>query len=247
MVNQFLVNQSTRPSMLNSLKKISVEDPVDIIIKQIRSLISSGQLVSGEKLPPERKLAEYLGVSRGQVREALKKLEFYGILRTLPQSGTVVSGIGIVALEGLITDVLKIEESDFQSLVETRVTLETKAAGLAAIRRTSDDIVILTNALSAYESKLSNGQTAIEEDLMFHIKIAEASKNNVLKSLMMIITPDIVKNFITLKVCDDAKNQKTIEEHRVILDHIIDQNANLSSAAMELHLHDVFEFSIKNY
>ena len=123
----------------------------------------------------------------------------------------------------------------------------TKAAGLAAIRRTSDDIVILTNALSAYESKLSNGQTAIEEDLMFHIKIAEASKNNVLKSLMMIITPDIVKNFITLKVCDDAKNQKTIEEHRVILDHIIDQNANLSSAAMELHLHDVFEFSIKNY
>jgi len=52
-------------------------------------------------------------------RDALQKLEFYGILRTLPQSGTVVAGMGIAALEGLITDVLQLEESDFHSLVET--------------------------------------------------------------------------------------------------------------------------------
>ena len=232
--------------MLSNLKKISIENPVDIIIRQIRELISSGRIHPGEKLPSERKLAEHLGVSRGQVREALSKLEFYGILKTLPQSGTVVSGIGIVALEGLITDVLQIEESDFHSLVETRVTLEKKAAGLAAHRRTSDDIIIMTNALTAYEEKLLNGQLAIEEDLMFHIKIAEASKNNVLKSLMMIITPDIVKNFINLKVCNDANNHKTIEEHREILDHIIDQNAEAASLSMEGHLKDVFEFSRKN-
>jgi len=232
--------------MLDNLKKISIENPVDIIIRQIRALISSGQIKPGEKLPPERKLAEHLGVSRGQIREALSKLEFYGILKTLPQSGTVVSGIGIVALEGLITDVLQIEESDFHSLVETRVTLEKKAASLAAIRRTNDDIVKMTNALTAYEMKLHKGQVGIEEDLMFHIKIAEASKNNVLKSLMMIITPDIVKNFINLKVCNEANNQKTIEEHREILDHIINQNSNDASLSMEQHLQDVFEFSRKN-
>lgn len=232
--------------MLDNLRRISIENPVDIIIKQIRTLISSGQIKPGEKLPPERKLAEHLGVSRGQIREALRKLEFYGILKTLPQSGTVVSGIGIVALEGLITDVLQIEKTDFHSLVETRVTLEKKAASLAAVRRTPDDIVMLTNALHAYESKLQNGHDAIEEDLMFHIKIAEASKNTVLKSLMMIITPDIVKNFITLKVCDDVKNRRTIEEHRSILNHIIDQNASPASSAMELHLNDVLEFSRKN-
>lgn len=232
--------------MLNILKRISIENPVDIIIRQIRSLISSGEIKPGEKLPPERKLAEHLGVSRSQIREALRKLEFYGILKTLPQSGTVVSGIGIVALEGLITDVLQIEETTFSSLVETRVTLEKKAAALAAERRTSDDIVIMTNALHEYEAKLKNGQPAVEEDLMFHIKIAEASKNNVLKSLMMIITPDIVNNFITLKVCDDVQNQKTIEEHRDILDHIIDKNTEAASSAMEYHLKDVFEFSRKN-
>jgi len=232
--------------MLSNLKKISIENPVDIIISQIRSLISSGQIKPGEKLPPERKLAEHFGVSRGQVREALSKLEFYGILKTLPQSGTIVSGIGIVALEGLITDVLKIEESDFHSLVETRVILETKAAALAAKRRTADDIVVMSNALKAYELKLLKGEEAIEEDLMFHIKIAEASKNDVLKSLMMIITPDIVKSFINLKVCNEANNHKTIEEHRKILEHIIDQKEEGASSSMAHHLKDVMEYSMKN-
>lgn len=232
--------------MLDNLKKISIENPVDMVISQIKSLISSGQIKPGEKLAPERKLAEHLGVSRSQIRDALSKLEFYGILKTLPQSGTVVSGIGIVALEGLITDVLQIEETDFQSLVETRVTLEMKSAALAATRRTPDDIIKMTNALKAYEKKLINGQVAVEEDLMFHIKIVEASKNNVLKSLMMIITPDIIKSFINLKVCDDGLNEKTIEEHKIILDQIINQDASGASIAMGEHLKDVSDFSKNN-
>ena len=86
--------------MLENFSEITVETPVDKIIRQIRSLITSGQLNSGDKLPPERKLAERLGVSRTHVRDAIRKLEFYGILKTLPQSGTVVAGIGITALEG---------------------------------------------------------------------------------------------------------------------------------------------------
>ncbi len=232
--------------MLDHLRKISLENPVDIIIKQIRTLISSGQIPPGEKLPPERKLAEHLGVSRGQVRDALSKLEFYGILKTVPQSGTFVSGIGIVALEGLITDVLQIDAHDFTSLVETRVILETNAARLAAEKRTPDDIIILTNALNAYEKALKGGNVAVEEDLLFHIKIAEASKNKVLKSLMMIITPDIIKNFISLKVCDENNNMKTIQEHRLILDCIIKQKPEEASLAMAVHLADVLDFNKKN-
>ena len=229
--------------MLESLKNTEITNPVDHIIHQIRSLISSGEISPGEKLPSERKLAEQLGVSRGQVREALSKLEFYGILKTVPQSGTIVSGIGIVALEGLITDVLKLEESDFHSLVETRVTLETRAAYLAASRRSADDIVVMANALEAYEKKIVNNQEAVEEDLMFHIKIAEASKNVVLKSLMMIITPEIVKSFINLKVCDVDNNEKTLEEHRQIFRHIVDKNPDAAASAMELHLMDLVAYS----
>ncbi len=229
--------------MLDNLQKITIDKPVDKIIKQIRSLIQNGDIKPGDKLPPERKLAEHLGVGRSQVRDAIRKLEFYGILKTLPQSGTFVAGIGMVALEGLITDVMELEHHDFTSLVETRVLLEKQAARDAAVRRNPDDIVQLTKALEAYENKILKGLPAVEEDLLYHIKIAEASKNNVLKSLMMIITPDIVTNYNKLKVCDNAPSTKTLDEHKAILEHIVNQEPDLAAQAMEAHLRDVLEFS----
>lgn len=229
--------------MLDRFSEIKVETPVDKIIRQIRTLITTGELNPGDKLPPERKLSEKFGVGRSVVRDAIRKLEFYGIVKTLPQSGTVIEGMGIVALEGLITDVLNIEKSDFASLVETRLLLEVESAGKAAERRTIDDIVILEGALKAYEDKVSKGLSAVEEDLLFHIKIAEASGNSVLKSLMLIITPDIVKSFTKLNVCKDDRAEATLHEHREILDQIIDQNPEGAQKAMRNHLNDIIEFS----
>lgn len=229
--------------MLKNLSNIQVKNPVDLIIFQIRDMISSGAIKPGEKLPPERKLAEQFNVSRGQIREAINKLKFYGILKVLPQSGTIVESIGITAIEGLIKDILKIEKADFKSLIDTRVLLEVEAARLAAINRTPDDIVQLSIALDAYETKLKREQIAVEEDLLFHIKIAEASKNTVLKSMMIIITPDILKNFISLKVCKENEQHKTIHEHRAIFNYIVEQDASKAASAMEFHLHDVIEFS----
>ena len=66
-----------KDDLLNSFKEIQVETPVDMIIRQIRELISSGQLNAGDKLPSERQLAEKLAVGRTYVRDAIKKLEFY--------------------------------------------------------------------------------------------------------------------------------------------------------------------------
>jgi len=229
--------------MLNNLEKIKIEKPVDKIIAQIRSLIISGELKPGDKLPPERKLADHMGVGRLHVRDAIRKLEFYGIVKTLPQSGTVVAGLGITALEGLITDVLKIEQNDFRSLVETRVILEKQSAYYAAKRRTEQDIVEMNNALAAYQEKINTGQTAVEEDLIFHLKIAEASKNSVLKSLMLIITPDIVNSFISLEICDDRNVRKPLEEHQHILQCIINQEPEAASIAMQNHLKDVLDYS----
>ena len=99
MVNQFLVNQFLLHKMLDSFEKIEIKSPVDLIISQINNLIKSGALKPGDRLPSERKLAEHLGVTRTQVRDAINKLQFYGIVRVNPQSGTVVNGIGITALE----------------------------------------------------------------------------------------------------------------------------------------------------
>jgi len=232
--------------MLENLSKIELRNPVDLIISQIRDLISSGSIKPGEKLPPERKLAEHLGVSRNQVREAITKLQFYGIVKVQPQSGTVVTGIGITALQGLITDILRVEKSDLKSLVDTRILLEKEAARLAALNRNRDDLVQLNIALNDYEKKLLETGQAVEEDLLFHIKIAEAGKNNVLKSLMLIITPDIVKNFIDYKVCDENNNKQTLIEHKKIMEMIINQNPEGAFKAMDDHLKDIKNFS-KNF
>jgi len=233
-------------AMLDNLTKIKVQNPVELIISQIRDLINSGAVKPGEKLPPERKLAEHLGVSRGQVREAINKLQLYGIVKVQAQRGTTVTGIGIVALEGLIANILQLENSDFKSLVDTRILLEKEAARLAAIHRTADDLTELNEALMSFKKKLTEKGEAIEEDLLFHIKIAEASKNTVLKSLMMIITPDIVKSFIQYKVCNAITNQQTIKEHQKILTMISTQNTEDAVSAMAEHLSDINNFSTEN-
>lgn len=229
--------------MLENLTRIKVQNPVDIITSKIRELIISETLKPGDKLPPERKLAESFGVSRSQVREAIIKLQFYGMVKVMPQSGTVVSGVGINALQGMLTDILKIEKSDFRSLVDTRILLEKEAARLAAIHRTDDDILAIKEALKNYETKLSIEEHAVEEDLMFHVRIAEASGNSVLKAMMLIITPEIVTNIIDLKVCSESNNRKTINEHKDILDMIIAKEPEGAFNAMESHLSEIRNFN----
>ena len=232
-------------SVLQNFQEIKIESPVDKIIRQIRELITSGQLKPGNRLPPERKLAERLGVSRSHVREALRKLEFYGILKTQPQSGTVVAGIGITALEGLITDVLKMEDVDFKALVETRVLLEMESVRLAAQRRTEEDLQNIRAALSAHEAQVEDGEQGVEEDLLFHLKIAEASKNSVLKSLMIIIIPDTIKQLKHLEICKNGRYYKSLEEHKLIFQYIIEQDADRAAEAMRVHLSDVIDYSQK--
>jgi DNA-binding GntR family transcriptional regulator len=61
---------------------------------------------------------------------------------------------------------------------------------------------------------------------------------------MMIITPDIVSNYNKLKVCDIGTTDKTLKEHELILEHIINQDEEKAGEAMEIHLRDVLEFSM---
>ena len=230
--------------VLNNFEEIVFAKPSDIIINQIKNLIESGQLKPGERLPSERKLSERLSVSRSAVRDAIKKLEFYGILKTHPQSGTIVAGMGTTALQGLISDILNVDGSDFKSLVETRIILEVNSARLAAERRTPENIESIQKALDKYHAKLQLGQPTVEEDLMFHLEIAEASQNSVLKSLMMVITPDIISNFIKYDVCGDDVKIERYNEHLNILNLIKAQEADKAAAAMESHLKDIREFSV---
>ncbi len=228
--------------LLNNFSQIEIESPADKIIRQIRDLISSGQLKSGDRLPSERMLCERLGVGRTHLRDALRKLEFYGILKTHPQSGTVVAGIGLPALEGLITDMLMLHKNDFKSLVETRVILESNAAMLAAVNRTAEDLVELENALKAHKEKVRDNESTVEEDLLFHLKIAEASKNSVLKSLMLIITPDIMIFFKRHNVCREGRADIALNQHQTLLDHIRNGESESAGLLIKEHLHDIVDY-----
>ena len=94
--------------LIDNFRKIEAGKPVDTIIKQIKKLLVSGQLKPGDRLPAERKLAEKFGVGRTHVHDAIKKLEFIGILKTLPQSGSIVTNLDVSALELPVSDVLEL-------------------------------------------------------------------------------------------------------------------------------------------
>ncbi|WP_299801071.1 FadR/GntR family transcriptional regulator [uncultured Maribacter sp.] len=212
------------------------------IIVQLRDLMNNKNLEPGDKLPSERMLSDKFGVSRSNVREAIQKLEFYGILISKPQSGTFVADIGQIAVNGMVNDILRLEEPDFKSLVETRILLELKTVRLAARRRTDADLKQLKSALDAYRKKVENGEDAVQEDLLFHLAIAKASGNSTMNTFMLIITPEILTNFEKYHVCDKNMAFRGIEEHQDIFDAIEKQNPQLAKAKMKVHFKNLYQF-----
>ncbi|TCI85696.1 FadR/GntR family transcriptional regulator [Tenacibaculum sp. M341] len=223
------------------LTKNENQDVQNAIIKGIRDLINYKNLEPGDKLPSERMLSEKFGVSRSNVREAIQKLEFYGILKSRPQSGTFVN-IGVIALNGMIEDILRLEEPDFKSLVETRILLELKTVRLAALRRTEEDLVQIKEALNAYEAKVINGEDAVQEDLLFHLAIAKASGNSSMNTFMLIITPEIITNFEKYHVCDKNLAQEGIVEHKEVYEAILKQDPKLAKEKMKAHFKALYQY-----
>lgn len=212
------------------------------IISKIRDLINLKNLEPGDKLPSERMLSDKFEVSRSLIREAIQRLEFYGLLKSIPQSGTFVANIGVVAMNGMIEDILRLDEPDFKSLVETRILLELKTCRLAALRRTDEDLRQMKNALDAYSEKVKNGEDAVQEDLLFHLSIAKASGNATMNNFMLIITPEIITNFEKYHVCDEGQAMGAIKEHQDIFDAIKSQNPKLAKEKMKVHFKVLYQY-----
>ena len=230
--------------MNNNSKHTDPKSPVDSIIEQINSLLNTGMLKPGDRLASERKLAEDFGVSRTYIRAAIKKLEYYGILKTIPQSGTFVAGLDIAALEGLIQNALQMESYDLYSLAESRIILETNIIRLSCQRRTEIDLMKIEKRVIQYEEKIGTGSPAVEEDLSFHRQIAEASKNQVLKSMMLIITPDLMTNYRKFwNVVDSPKRSIAAMEHRLLLEYIRDRNEESAAEMIKQHLRGITEYA----
>ncbi len=227
---------------LEVIKKSENSDVQNKIIYNIKELINLKNLEPGDKLPSERMMSEKFGVTRSSIREAIQKLEFYGLLKSIPQSGTFVANIGVIAMNGMIDDILQLKEADFKSLVETRILLELKSVRLASLRRTEKELKQIKNALNAFADKVLKGEDAVQEDLLFHLAIASASGNSTLNTFMLKITPEIITNFEKYHVCDDDQAQKGIREHKDIYDAIEQQDPKMAKEKMKKHFEALYQY-----
>jgi GntR family transcriptional repressor for pyruvate dehydrogenase complex len=236
---------TTEINFLEHIKEVNVEKPSDIIINQLKELISKGVLKPGYKLPPERVLAQSFGVGRGHIRQALKKLEFYGILETYPQDGTYVAGLGVKAIEGLIKNVLKLNDNDFKSLVETRAILEIEAIKLTCQRANREQLQEIEEAHLDFAAKVRENETGLEEDLIFHLKIAEFCQNSVLYSMITLLTPEMLKLSHEKKSCKSNRFLEALVEHEKIIAGLKTHDPEICVQAMKAHM-DKTMLSLEN-
>lgn len=228
---------------VESLTKIEVyRESRNLIISKIRDYINLKNLEPGDKLPSERMLSERFEVSRNNIRVAIQNMEFYGLLKSIPQSGTYLANIGVVALNGMITDILSLDEPDFKSLVETRILLELKTVRLAAMRRSEDQLIHMRETLETYTDTALKGEDAVQEDLLFHLAIAKASGNSTMNTFMLTITPEIITNFARYQVCDENQAILGIAEHKAIYEAIADKDPKKAKEKMKLHFRSLYKY-----
>lgn len=214
---------------------------VETVLKYIKQELYSGHLQPGMRLPAERRLAEQLGVGRAHVRAALQKLEFYGIVRTFPQSGTVVAQEKMQVLDRMITDALQIQPYDFASLVHVRVLLEIEAIRLCARNRTQEDLDAIAAALEACEEKFYT-EERVSKDFAYHQALARGAHNPVIASLLLIITPDVLRYYQRYRVCT-VPQEEVYFEHRELFRLVAERDETGAEEMLRRHLRSLSEFA----
>ena len=217
---------------------------VETVLKYIKEQLYSGRLLPGERLPAERRLAEKLGVGRAHVRAAFQKLEFYGIVQTFPQSGTVVARETMQVLERMITDALQIQQYDFASLVHVRELLEAEAMRLCARNRTEEDLTVIEEALEACEASFYSDER-VSKDFAYHQALARGAHNPVIASLLLVITPDVLRYYQRYRMCA-VPSEEVCFEHRELLRCVREHDEEAAAAMLTRHLKSLREFALSN-
>lgn len=211
------------------------------IVEQIRGMITRGELKPGNKLPPERDMAESLGVSRASVREALTALETVGILDIRPGEGTFVKRTSDSETFESLTLLLSVEQTPVVQMMEVRRILETESAALAAKRGTTADLQKIQDSLRVMKTADSISE-AVDADVRFHFAIAEATKNSVLLRIMNTVADLMHQTFRKDRenlYSNPALGARVIIEHEAILKAIQDRNPDEAWAKMLEHINNI--------
>jgi GntR family transcriptional repressor for pyruvate dehydrogenase complex len=230
--------------MANLYRSVNPKKAADLVFEQIRDLIFIGQVKPGDRLPAERSLAETMGVSRPTIREAVARLVNLGLLEHHQGQGTFVREYSadhdLNPLKVLVGDA----DGSPLHLLEVRLGLECNSAVLAARRATEEDIARLKESLQSIRELTDAGQTAYQEDVHFHMRIAYASKNPVQINLMKYFYDLLllgIRDNLTHLYRNPGNRQAIRSQHEAIFAAIENRDTQAAFDAMRLHIGFVME------
>jgi GntR family transcriptional repressor for pyruvate dehydrogenase complex len=208
------------------------------VAAQIQRLVAEGRLKPGDKLPPERELAEVFGVSRTSVRDAIRVLETQGFVEARHGEGTVIREVPIDAIVRPLADALTASKDLVADLFDMRKMLEPPLARVAAYRATAEDVAALEEILERQAAKVARGETGIEEDTSFHYRIALAAKNQVVQRMIDVIM-DLLRESRVRSLHGAGRGEKSLEGHRHILEAIRRRDPDAAAQRMRVHIEEI--------
>ena len=177
-------------------QKLEYMTAVEATAHKIKEEIIMGNLSEGDKLPPERELAETFGVGRSTVREALQMLKIMGLLSVKGggKGGAFVKGTNVASVINMIQLMLELEVSNWKEVLEARMAIEPFANSLAAVNRTEQDLKDIESILRESNELFDDYSKYASFNTDFHLKLAECSHNKLLTSMAFAIGGLIAKN-----------------------------------------------------
>lgn len=207
----------------------------DSAVDQVVELVRSGRLPPGTQLPSEREIVRQLGVSRTSYREAVRILETMGILRVVSGRGTWIVEEPEWAAGNLGTGWLATHERDVFDLLEVRSALDVKAAALAALRGTKEQLSAITDALERIRRAGDGVDEIVDADTAFHASIASASGNRVLKDALGSVYESLVGTRRAM-VSIPGRLRRVYAEHGALADAILSRDPEAAARIMAQHV-----------
>jgi GntR family transcriptional regulator, transcriptional repressor for pyruvate dehydrogenase complex len=232
------INASAVRPVTESLEPVRKTKVYAEVAGQIHRLIAEGRLKPGDKLPPERELAEVFGVSRTSVRDAIRVLDVQGLVEPRHGEGTVVRQIPIDVIINPLADALTAAKDLTADLFDMRKMLEPPVARAAALRATAEDVAALEEIVERQTRRVRAGEIAIEEDNEFHYRIATAAKNEIVLRTMDVVM-DLLHESRARSLQYPGRAEKSVRGHRRILSAIRRRDAHSAANAMRAHIEEI--------
>lgn len=214
------------------------------IARQIEKMITD-RLKPGDKLPPERQLAEMFAVSRSSIREAIRKLELTGLVEARQGLGTVVCERSHDAVVNPLTAILMQKRKLVAELLDVRKMIEPPLAARAALHASPEEVAEMEGILQRQQERMARGDLAIEEDAEFHYAIALAADNSVVLKVLDVLM-DLLRDTRERSLQVEGRPQRSMAGHREVLDAIQRQDAAGAEAAMRRHIESIEKIVLKD-